>query len=307
VALRGIKPTTIEKRLKLFLFGPPGSRKTTTGLMFPRTYLIDAERGAENDQYAKALEAGGGSYFFSSDLDDIIKEVSSLRVERHPYTTLLVDPITVPYSNACDEAARALAERDKNGGDGTEFGRHKALADRKMKRLCTLALQLDMTVIFTSHAKPKWLKDGDSFKEVGVTFDAYNKIDYVFDLVIETQLRGTEGWGIVRKSRIASLPVGDAFPLSYEALAERYGRTVLERGAEPVTLATPEQVERLKHLVATVKLNGEKTNEEIVQKWLDKADAETFADMSTDAVAKCIAYVESRIASPASPAEEAAK
>lgn len=305
--LRGIKPTTVEKRLKLFLFGPPGSRKTTTALMFPHTYLMDTERGAENRQYVQALEAGGGAYFSSGNLDDIIAEVSVLASERHPYTTLAIDPISVPYSAACDESASALAKQ-KGEGDGTEFGRHKGVPDRKMKRLCALANRLDMNVVITSHAKPKWVKDGkgdDSVKQEGFTFDAYSKLEYMFDLVIETQLRGNEGWGIVRKSRIEAFPVGEAFELSYKALSERYGSAQLERGAEPIKLADAEQVARLTHLVATVKLNGEKTNEEIVQKWLDKADAESFAQMPADAVVKCIAYAEARVIAPSAKEIEA--
>lgn len=48
--LRGVKATKIQKRLKLFLYGPPNSGKTLASIQFSRPYLIDCERGAENDE-----------------------------------------------------------------------------------------------------------------------------------------------------------------------------------------------------------------------------------------------------------------
>jgi len=48
-------------------------------------------------------------------------------------------------------------------------------------------------------------------------------------------------------------------------------------------------VARLAHLVDVVKLDPD-----LVQKWLDKADAASFSDMPEDVVAKCIAFVEAR-------------
>ena len=290
-ALRATKPTAVQKRLKLFLYGPAGTRKTTTALMFPHAYMIDTERGAENPQYASALEAGGGVYFATGSLDDVIAETRALLTEPHSYLTLVVDPINVPYNNAADEEALRLAEGDK---DGTEFGRNKKAPDRKMKRLCSLLLKLDMNVVLTSHARTKWERTGGDFREAGVTFDGYAKLDYLFDLVIETSLRGMEGWGTVRKSRIASMPMGESFALSYDALAEKYGREALERGATPVELASPEQVARMAVLAANVKLSDKLDNAEVVQKWLDKADAETLADLPASVIQKCIEFAEAR-------------
>lgn len=296
--LRGVAPTAVQKRPKMFLFGPAGSHKTNIGLRFPSTYLIDTEKGAENDQYRETLNAGKGAYFHTADLDEIIDEAAALLTVRHAYRTFLIDPITIPYVNACEKAAVELARRSRDpNSDGYEFGRNKAIADRKMKRLCGLLLQLDMNVILTSHQKTKWEKQGEGFRDAGTTFDAYGKLDYLFDLVLETQIRGTEPWAVVRKSRVEAFPLLDAFPLNYEEIVKRYGRDVLERGAEPVVLATPEQVARLTHLVEVVKIDPE-----VVQKWLDKANAESFAEMPAEAVGKCIAYVEGLLNGAEKPA-----
>jgi hypothetical protein len=291
--LKAVSPETIEKRLKCFMFGAAGSGKTTAAIQFPHPYLIDAERGAENDQYVKALRAAGGAYLACTDLDEIIDQVHALGSETHEFRTLVIDPMTVPYNDALDKSARELAA-EKGEGDGTEFGRHKARADRKMKRLSSLLLNLDMNVIVTSHQKTRWGKVGNEFREMGTTFDCYAKLDYLFDLVFELERRGQERIGIVRKSRLEPFPEGDSFAFSYDAVADRYGRQVLEREAAPVPMASAEQVARIQQLLEAVKVEPE-----VIQKWQDRANAERWEEFSEEAAAKIIEWIEKKIAAPA--------
>jgi hypothetical protein len=276
--------------------------KTTAAMQFPNSYYIDCERGAENDQYVAALSKAGSQVYATIDLEDIINEAGTLLTERHEYRTLVIDPLTVPYNEACDKAARELAAKSRDSGsDGTEFGRHKARADRLMKRLLGRLMLLDMNVIITAHQKTKWVKVGEGFQEAGATFDCYPKLDYLFDLILNIQRRGQQRIGRVCGSRIAAFPDGDEFEWGYDAIADRYGRALVEREAVQVALATPEQAARLTHLVQTVKLD-----ENIVEKWLDKADVESFAEMPADVIAKCIAYVEAKLnPPPAAAAKEA--
>lgn len=289
MALRGKKPEAIQKRLKLLMYGAAGVGKTTAALQFPKPYLMDTERGAENAQYVKLLEAAGGLYFGtedgSTDPKAVIDEINALISTKHPYLTLVIDPLTVIYNDLLDKGA------DEMGG--TDFGRHKIPADRKIKHLLNRLLCLDMNVIITSHAKPLWVRGKDAkgketaFQE-GMTFDCYGRLDYLFDLVIEVQKRGKDRVGVIRKSRIENFPEGDIFPFSYEEIANRYGRDVLERSSIAVALASPEQVAEVQALL------GERVNgKELAEKWLDKANAETFAEMSADAVTKCIEFLKS--------------
>jgi len=299
--LKAVKPEAVQKRLKIFLYGSAGSGKTMAAIQFPSPYLIDTERGAENEQYVTALKEAGGVYMHTTDLTEITDQVLALMQEKHEYRTLIVDPLTVAYNEALDAQAAALAAED--GGDGMEFGRHKRVPDRAIRRLLGMIYRLDMNVVITSHEKVSYKKVGNSFEVMGTTFDCFSKLDYMFDLVLATEKRGQERVAIVRKSRIQAFSEGESFPLSYASIADRYGREVLERGTEPVKLATPEQVARLTHLVDTVKINPEKENAEIVQKWLDASDAGSFAEMPEEAIAKCIAMVEARIAQPAQVTE----
>lgn len=289
MALRGVKPTKVEKRLKALFYGEAGAGKTTAAIQFPCPYLIDTEKGATNDQYVKMLNDSGGAYFFTADFDDLLKEVTTLLSEKHTYKTLIIDPLTVVYNDLLDKSAKALMTNEDPLG--TAFGRHKAAADRKVKHLLNLLLRLDMNVIITSHAKMQW---GDGMVKLGNTFDCYAKLDYLFDLVFEVQKRGKDSRvGVVKKTRHEGFKEADVFPFSYDEVANRYGREILERKAKPEELATAEQVEELTNLVDVLKIK-----EEEVDKWLDKANAATFAEMPADTIVKCINYCKAKVNTP---------
>jgi hypothetical protein len=285
MALRGVKPKAVEKRLKALFFGGAGVGKTTAAIQFPQPYLIDTERGAENDQYVKLLEAAGGAYFFTTDFDEMVKEITSLLTEKHEFRSVIIDPMTVLYNDLCDKAAKSLAT--KEDPEGMAFGRHKAKADRQIKHLLNLLLRLDMNVIITSHMKKRW---GAGMVELGNTFDCYAKLDYLFDLVFEIQKRGKERVGIVQKTRIEAFPEGETFPFNYDEIANRYGRNILERAATVQSLATPQQVTEMKRLVELLKVP-----QDLQDKWLDKAQAETFAEMPTEAIKACIDHLNKQV------------
>lgn len=278
MALRGIAPKTVEKRLKAFFFGASGAGKTTAAIQFPKPYLIDTERGAENDEYVNLLKQAGGAMFQTTDFDELIKEIKELLTQKHEYKTLVIDPLTTLYNDLLDKAEAKL---------GNDFGRHYGEANKRMRHLIKLLMRLDMNVIITSHAKNEY---GDKMTVLGQTFDCYKKLDYIFDLVFEVQKRGKERVGIVKKSRIAAFPDGDVFPFGYEVIAQRYGKDVLERDAVAEVLATSEQIAQVKHYIELLKIP-----EETTQKWLDKAEAESFEEMSTTNIQKCIDHLKQKI------------
>lgn len=280
--LRGIKPTLIEKRLKCLFYGRAGVGKTTAAIQFPRPYLIDTEKGAENDQYVQMLNKSGGSYFFTNDPMELVAEVTALLSEKHEYRTLIIDPLTVIYSSLCDKYALEV---------GTDFGKNKIPADRIIKHLISLLTRLDMNVILTSHAKSKWergkdAKGQDTVIDAGMTFDCYPKLDYLFDLVFEIEKRGEKRVGIVRKTRIPAFADGEQFPFGYDAIADKYGRAILEREAVAEPLATPEQIAEVRELLS------DRTNAaDLTAKWFDKAGAENWSEMPASAMEKCIQFL----------------
>jgi hypothetical protein len=276
MALRGKPPEAIKKRLKCLFFGAPSVGKTTAAIQFPKPYLIDCERGAENEQYARHLKASGGSIFQTVVFEEMVEEVRQLLTTKHQFQTVIIDPVTTVYNDLADKAEREV---------GSEFGRHHAEARKRWKRLGNLLMRLDMNVILTSHEKTLYA-EGQTMTAIGKIYDGPKGLDYLFDLVFEIQKRGKDRVGTVRKTRVESFPEGDVFPFSYDEIAKRYGRDALEHDAQVVVVAPPKRVAELKRLLELMKLPEEKT-----QKWLDKAQANDWSELSVDEVEKCIDYL----------------
>src|ERR1700710_718410 len=94
--LRAKKPEAVSKRLKLFMYGPAGVGKTTAAIQFPKSYIIDCERGSEN--YDKLITDSESAVFRTNDINEVISEVKSLLTEKHDFRTLVIDPITTVYN-----------------------------------------------------------------------------------------------------------------------------------------------------------------------------------------------------------------
>ncbi len=278
MALKAKKPQQIEQRLKALFYGQAGVGKTMAAIQFPKPYIIDTEGSTNKPQYVKANNKVDGAVLVTVDFDEMINELKSLLSEKHDYKTLVIDSLTLLYNDLLDKAEKKV---------GTDFGRHYGEANKRMKQLLNLLFRIDMNVIITSHSKNEY---GQNLAVLGQTFDCYKKLDYLFDLVFEIQKRGQSRLGIIKKSRIESLPDGETFPFSYDEIADRYGRSVLEREAVIEVLASKEQADQLRHLVDLFK-----EPEEVVQKWLDKANAETFEEMNEDIIKKLITHMESKL------------
>jgi DNA polymerase III delta prime subunit len=288
MALRGKKPDKTEKRLKALFYGSAGVGKTTAAIQFPKPYLIDTEKGSENDQYVDLLNKNEGAVFQTYDFEELINEIKALLTEKHSYKTLIIDPLTTLYDDLLNKSAEYLKRQSKEkDATGTEFGRHYGEADKKMRRLFNLLLRLDMNVIITSHAKNLY---NDNQKVIGQTFDCYKKLDYLFDLVFEIKKVGKERIGFVKKTRIKGFDDAEQFPFNYEEIAKRYGRDILEKEAEQENLATKEQVDEITRYIELLKVP-----EEISGKWLTKSNSEAFDEMKYEDIQKCIDLLKSKI------------
>jgi len=278
MALKAKKPAVIESRLKAFFYGVAGVGKTIAAIQFPKPYIIDTEGSTNKPQYVRAIEKSGGAVLYTVDFDEMMAEIRELLTIKHEYKTLVIDSLTLLYNDLLEKAERKV---------GTEFGRHYGEANKRMKQLLNLLFRLDLNVIITSHSKNEY---GQNLAILGQTFDCYKKLDYLFDLVFEIQKRGKDRVGVVKKSRIESFPDGDHFPFSYEEIAKRYGKEILERDAVAQELATSEQVKEIMRLIDLIKVP-----EETSQKWLDKSNSDRFDEMPKDAIQKCIDYLKSKI------------
>jgi hypothetical protein len=96
--------------------------------------------------------------------------------------------------------------------------------------------------------------------------------------------------GVVKKTRIKAFDELESFPFAYETFAQKYGKVILEKEAEVQRLASPDQVARLTHLIALLKIE-----EATVNKWLEKAQASDLAEMEEHQITACIAALEKKL------------
>jgi len=279
MALRGSIPETTDKRLKMLMFGEAGAGKTTCSIQFPKPYIIDTEKGAENDQYIKKIQERGGAYWSCNDFDEIMNEVRSLLTEKHEYCTVIIDPVTTIHDSLLDKKEQEV---------GSDFGRHYGAAKKEFKRLCNLLVRLDMNVVLTSHHKN--LYGTGTMQVSGKTFDGPKGLDYLFDLVLEIQVRGSERWANVHKSRFENIAVNEAFEFSYDTLAKKYGREVLEREAVALVLATPDQIEKVDLLFSRLP-NGDYLR----SAWLEKKSAGSVEEITQADMDKAIEYLSKQV------------
>jgi hypothetical protein len=266
------------------MYGAAKVGKTTAAIQFPKPYLIDTEHGAENNKYTELLNKQGGVIFQTCDYDDMITEIKSLINEQHDYKTLIIDPLTTIYASVLDMET-LKAERTKSAA----FGRAYVETNKKMKRLNNLLLQLDMNVIITSHAKTEYSED---MVKLGETFDCYKKMDYLFDLIIQIkkERKAEIRTATIIGSRLEGFKENDCFEFSYAEIQKRYNSEIMEKSATPKNFATPNQINELKNLVSLLKID------EITQhKWLEKAQASSYDDLTEEKANVLIEFLLTKI------------
>lgn len=284
MALKGKSAESVQAgKPKFMIYGESGVGKTFFALDFPKPYLIDTEGGATREQYQAKLKKVGGAYFGkeegSQDFKAVINEVRELCTTKHEYKTLIIDSFTYLYML---EAAEAEAK------GGSDFGRDKKAANVPTRQLISQLEKCDLNVILICHSKQSWERRGKDIINTGTTFDGYEKLEYILDLAIEI-IKGGKTF-FVKKSRITGLPQGESFPLSYEKFADIYGRSVIEKEAIPIVLATSEQVARLKELC-----EGLKVDQESIDKWLTKCNVEIFNEMSNEQISSLIEFCNKKV------------
>lgn len=281
MALRAVKPQEVKKRFKTLFYGVAGVGKTMAAIQFPKPYIIDTEGSTGKKQYVEAIKKTEGAVFQTQDFDELLSEVKSLLTIKHDYKTLVIDSLTVLYNDLLDKAEKKV---------GSEFGRHYNEANKKMKILLNFLFRIDMNVIITTHSKNLYSKDEKEMVLVGQTFDCYKQLDYLFDLVFEIQKRAKSRVCIVKKSRIESFPEGASFPFDYNEISKRYGMEIMEKEPESEKWASKEQIDRLKELIELYK-----EPQEVIDKWLTKANAESFEEMNEEIVKKLIIHMENKV------------
>lgn len=293
MALRGIKPEMKEKRLKLFLYGPAGVGKTTAVISFPNAYVIDSEKGT--DFYAKTLSKSGSVVFQSNNPDEIKEEIKELLTTKHPYKTLIIDPITNLYNAVQEKWTRVFEKHTRENGkteqaEIQDFGmRYWGRVKSEFKSIQRMLMALDMNVLVTSHQKDQY---GAGMTKVGVTYDSIKGEDYLYDLVFRLSTQGGKRMAITEKERaeIGCNKFPESFEWNYENFLKFYGKEVIERESVPTRMATEIQINKIKNLVEVVKIDPDQVNA-----WFQKAGVDDWSEMQEEQIQKAIDFVEKKL------------
>lgn len=283
--LKAVEPKSAEpKKPKILIYGKSGAGKTWASLDFPNCYYIDTEGGANLNHYTDKLKNSGGAYMGpehgSLDFATVIEQVQALATEEHSYKTLVIDSISKLFNTAISDEAERLGDKDA-------FGASKKPAVGSMRRLINWLSRIGMNVILVSHEKTEWGLDGKGNRvEIGSTFDCWDKLEYELDLCLNIIKAGPTRTARVRKSRLTGFPDASVFPWSYQEFAKLYGKDVIEKKTEALTLATEEQLAEVKKLLSVVKLpEGQE------DKWLKQANVDGWEEMETARIQKAIEHI----------------
>jgi len=243
------KARSLDRRLKLFLWGDSGVGKTTLSLQFPKPVVIDLEGGT--DLYGESFDF---DVLRASTADEVMGAVEWLLTHPHPYRTLVIDPITV-YWDALQKKWSDIFLRRNKGSKGYKFEfydlqpRDWMTVKAEFKDLIRKLIALDMNVIVTARQKVQYA-DGAFMKAIGETFDGEKSLPYLFDTIVRLY-RDDKGrfLGECLKDRSNRLPPGE-FECSFARLEEIFGKKTLARKARPTLFATEEQKRQIREQIA---------------------------------------------------------
>jgi hypothetical protein len=290
--LKAKDPTTTEpSKPKMVIFGASGVGKTWFAMSFPAVYYIACEPGNDRTHYMERLKAGGGVFMGpedgSLDFDEVINQFKALATEKHSYKTVVVDSITKLFNNAI---ANEMERMDREGIT-IAFGNEKKSAVQYMRRLIAATNRLDMNVIFIAHEMAEWGTDSKGNRvEIGKKPDCYDKLIYELDLGFSVVKQGASRYGIVKKSRLVGFPEAEKFELGFAAFSERYGKDIIQKAAAPIVVASPEQSAEIRRLIELLKVEST-----VIDKWLEKANAETIEEFPAEYAGKVIELLNKKL------------
>lgn len=276
MALRAKKPVKQPQRFKALIYAREGVGKSHFACSIPHCYYIDSEDLEQYENYVDMLIANKSDLVHLTSLEEIVAEIQDLSNQKdiHDYKTVVIDSITKPYIALADvEAERLRNKKDKENSEGTGFAKNFERPKRLINQLSRLVLRLDMNVIVLAQAKAKFKKG----EEEGDTYDVHEKMSYDLGVTLELKKLGKKRIGFVKKTKYKQFPEGETIDLTdgYQTLKEMFGEEIFLRKSLNEAIATPEQVEQLKHFVNVLKIE-----EEILNKWYTASKSTCFEEMS---------------------------
>lgn len=198
----------VKKKLKIAIYGDPGTGKTWFGLMAPgKKAVIDTENGT--DFYGDKFDFDVLKSRLYSEVKKAVEHVE----KSGGYDVLIIDPITNVYQTLKD-AAQASAERrarrrGRGGDDVSLTFRDWGIIKNKFNSLISQLCNMNCHVVITGWMKDVYEGEGDMMKKVGTKIDADKKLEHQPDVVIrlEADNKGNR-FGVIEKDRTMTYKKG---------------------------------------------------------------------------------------------------
>lgn len=266
---------TQDRRLKLFLWGDSGVGKTTLALQFPSPAVIDLEGGTELYGEAFSFEV-----LPASSADEVTAAVEWLLGHRHPYRTLIIDPITIYWDALQRKWSDIFLKRNKkSAGFKGEFydlqPRDWMTIKAEFKEFVRKLIALDMNIIVTARAKTQYADSG-FMKAIGETFDGEKSLPYLFDTILRLYREEGKFMGECLKDRNHKLPTGE-FEVSINTFEKVFGKRTLNKKAKPTAKATTAQKKEIREFCRALGLTRA-----VVYKRLAAYGATSLDDLSRE-------------------------
>ncbi|MCG3204355.1 MAG: hypothetical protein KCHDKBKB_01070 [Elusimicrobia bacterium] len=281
------KAKSVEKRLKLFLWGDSGVFKTTIALQFPKPALIDLEGSA--DLYGDVFDFG---VLKATTFEQATNAIEWLSTKRHDFRTVVIDPFTVLWEALQKKWSDLFLLRNK----GSKGYRHEfydmqpkdwMTLKAELKEFIRKLIALDMNVVVTARQKPQY-KEGSFMVAMGDTFDGEKSLPYLFDTIVHLYIdENGRHMGKCLKDRSHKLPT-EPFELPKEPLEARYnvfesyfGKQALSRKAKPMSMITPELKTKIEKAISQLGLTSEHVEKRLATYGVEALDDLTLKDAET--------------------------
>lgn len=272
------------RRLILLVGGESGTGKSFFVANMPRALIFDTDLGGGLAYLDERITRNGSERIEVGSYLDVIEELGRRRKQMAGITTLVIDHLTTLQQEAVLRHNPGMVE---------DFGKSYDRATREWRKVRELVRWGDFNLVCTAHMKAKYEKQ----KVVGVVTDASKNINADFDVVLYLRKTGeypsqavAEKWR--RDPEDARGPVPQMFDFTVKRVLEIHGDALDERRRE-TPMATPEQLKEFERLLGVVKLG-----DGVLDKWMQKAKAECFAEFTSEVIGKCITHMQGMISPP---------
>ncbi len=242
--------TPVTRRLKMLIFGGPGTGKTWFALHAPAPLVLDTE--SSTDPYRGRADFPEFWVAKSAQPAEILQVLEHLQkhggVQSISPKTLVVDSFSVLWQvrrEAGERRAEQLAARNGKDAERAKVSYYDwAWVKRPLQRLYGQLVNMPFNVIITAREKAVYDEvQGGKLEIVDYVADMERNAEYVFDLVLRLYLKDGKRFAEVRKSRFADFPPGKVIENpSWEHFAHlaQVGAEGAEQSVTPDVLAAAE-------------------------------------------------------------------